>query len=244
MHKFVLSVFILVVAVAESCSAQTSPSLSTKPYYSASDLDYIALIPPPPAENSPTGKLDLQAVLDQQKGITPERIAAIQFEDTKPDVYKVIGDALGPKFKSENFPFATAFYDKVHAEKGIAIRDTKRKYKKVRPFQYSKDVSDYSHHSGQEAKKITPTYPGGHCTFAAEAMTLMGMMLPEKSEALAARSWEYDRDRLAVGATYPSDCEAGHVAAALAVSQMFKNPEFQSDFKAAKAELRKGFDLP
>jgi acid phosphatase (class A) len=244
MLKFVLSVFILVVAVTELCFAQSSPSLSTKPYISASDVDYIGLIPAPPAENSPTGKLDLQAVLDQQKGITPERIAAIQFEDTKPDVYKVIGDALGPRFKSENFPFATAFFDKVHAEKGIAIRDVKRKYKKVRPFQYSKDVSDYSHHSGQSAKKITPTYPGGHCTFAAEAMTLMDMMLPEKRDALSARSWEYDRDRLAVGATYPSDCEAGHIAASLAVSQMLKNPEFQSDFEAAKAELRKGLDLP
>ncbi|MGB9068704.1 MAG: hypothetical protein WCC21_09040 [Candidatus Acidiferrales bacterium] len=244
MRKFVLTVFIFVVADAGLCVAQSSASLSTKPYISASDLDYVALIPAPPAENSPTGKLDLQAVLDQQKGITPERIAAIQFEDTKPDVYKVIGDALGPKFKSESFPFATAFFDKVHAEKGIAIREAKRKYKRRRPFQYSKDVSDYSHHSGQSAKKITPTYPGGHCTFAAEAMTLMDMMVPEKREALSARSWEYDRDRLAVGATYPSDCEAGHVAAALAVSQMLKNPEFQSDFQAAKSELRKGLDLP
>jgi acid phosphatase (class A) len=225
------------------CFARSSASLSTKTYINAGDFDYIAFIPTPPAENSPTGKRDLQAVLDEQKGLTPERIAAVQFEDTL-DVYRVIGDALGPKFKRESFPFATAFFAKVHAEKEIAIDGVKHKYKRLRPFEYSKDVFDYTHHSGQSAKEITPTYPSGHCTFAAETITLMGMMAPEKWKALSARGWEYDRDRLAAGATYPSDCEAGHVAAALAVSQMLKNPEFQSDFEAAKSELRKGLNLP
>jgi hypothetical protein len=61
------------------CLAATpAASLSDKPYITATDVDFPGLLPPPPAETSPAGKRDLQTILDLEKNMTPERMAAIQ----------------------------------------------------------------------------------------------------------------------------------------------------------------------
>jgi acid phosphatase (class A) len=230
-----------VLAVALACLAATPAlALSGKPYITASDVDFPALLPPPPAENSPLGKLDLEAILALQKNMTPERMAAIQ-ADTVQDVYQIAGPVLGPKFTKQNFPLTGAFFDKVAKDAAVGVGPIKQKYKKVRPFQYSKDV-----HTPENIAMASrgPTYPSGHSTTSAEVALILGMMIPEKREALYERGWEFGINRITSGAAYPSDFEGGHITATLAVNQMLKNPEFRADFDAVKAEVRKGLGLP
>ena len=227
-------------AVALACAAATPVlALSDKPYITASDVDFPALLPPPPAENSPLGKLDLEAILALQKNMTPDRMAAIQ-ADTVQDVYQIAGPVLGPKFTKQNFPLAGLFFDKVAREAGVGVGPIKQKYKKLRPFKYSKDV-----HTPDNIAKASqgPTYPSGHSTTGAEVALILGMMIPEKREALYERGWEFGINRITSGAAYPSDFEGGHITATLAVNQMLKNPDFRADFDAVKAELRKGLGL-
>ena len=222
------------------CLAATpAASLSGKPYISATDVDFPGLLPPPPTETSPAGKRDVQAILDLQKNMTPERMAAIR-TDLDQSVYTIAGPVLGPKFTKENFPMVGAFIDKVVKDGGVGVGPIKQKYKKLRPFQYSKDVQtpdDIAKAAGG------PTYPSGHSTTGAEVALILGMMVPEKREALYERGWEYGINRITSGAAYPSDWEGGHIAATLAVNQMMKNPEFRADFDAVKAEVRKGLGL-
>ena len=228
-------------AFALACLAATPAiALSDKPYITATDVDFPMLLPPPPAENSPLGKLDLEALLALQKNITPERMAAIQ-ADTVQDVYQVAGPVLGAKFTKANFPLTGAFFDKVIKDGGVGVGPIKQKYKKLRPFQYSKDV-----HTPENIAKASggPTYPSGHSTTGAEVALILGMMIPEKREALYERGWQYGINRVTSGAAYPSDFEGAHIAATLAVNQMSKNPEFRADFDAVKAELRKGLGMP
>ena len=68
-------------------------------------------------------------------------------------------------------------------------------------------------------------------------------MIPEKRDALYVRGWEYGVNRVMSGAAYPSDWDAAHIIAELAVFQMMKNPDFQKDFQDVKAEVRKGLSL-
>ncbi len=222
------------------CLAATPAlSLSDKPYITATDVDFPGLLPPPPAEASAAGKRDLQTILDLEKNMTPERMAAIQ-RDLDQTVYTIAGPVLGPKFTKANFPLVGAFIDKVEKDGGIGVGPIKQKYKKLRPFQYSKDV--------QTPENIAkgaggPTYPSGHSTSGAEVALILGMMVPEKREALYERGWEFGINRITSGAAYPSDFEGGHIAATLAVNAMMKNPEFRADFDAVKAEVRKGLGL-
>jgi acid phosphatase (class A) len=220
--------------------ATPAMAISDKPYITANDVDFPGLLPPPPTETSPEGKRDLQAILDLQKNMTPQLEAAIQ-RDLDQSVYTVAGSVLGPKFTKENFPMAGEFFAKAVKDAGVGVGPIKQKYKKLRPFQYSKEVK-----TPENIVKITggPTYPSGHSSTGALIPLLLGMMVPEKREALFERGWEYSVNRVASGAAYPSDFEGGHIAATLAVHEMLKNPAFRADFDAVKAEVRKGLGLP
>ena len=226
--------FVLLCLIATPAMA-----ISDKPYITASDVDFAGLLPPPPKEDSPEGKRDLQAILDLQKNMTPQLEAAIQ-RDLDQSVYTVAGSVLGPKFTKENFPMAGEFFAKAVKDAGVGVGPIKQKYKKLRPFQYSKDVK-----TPENIVKITgaPTYPSGHSSTGTLVPLLLGMMVPEKREALFERGWEYSVNRVASGAAYPSDFEGGHIAATLAVHEMLKNPAFRADFEAVKAEVRKGLGL-
>ena len=79
-------------------------ALSKKPYLTAADVDFPALLPPPPAEESPLGKRDLQYILDQQKNMTPERMAAIR-RDLDQSVYTMAGSVFGAGFTKKNSPW-------------------------------------------------------------------------------------------------------------------------------------------
>jgi len=135
---------------------------------------------------------------------------------------------------------AGAFFDKVVKDAGVGVRPIKQKYKKLRPFHYSKQIQtpdDIAKAAGG------PTYPSGHSTTGQLLPILLGMMEPEKRDALFDRGWDYTNHRVTSGAAYPSDAEGGHIAATLAVQQMMKNAEFRADYEAVKAEIRKGLGL-
>jgi acid phosphatase (class A) len=234
MRKFALAPVLFLCLAATPTLA-----LSDKPYITASDVDFPLLLPPPPTEDSAAGRRDMQFLLDLQKNMTPERMAAIH-ADLDQSVYQVAGAVLGPKFTKANFPMAGDFFAKVVKDGGVGVGPIKQKYKKLRPFQYSKDV-----HTPEDIAKAAggPTYPSGHGSTGAEVAILLGMMVPEKREALFERGWQYGVNRMASGAAYLSDFEGGHIAATLAVNQMMKNPEFRADFDAVKAEVRKGLGL-
>ncbi len=227
-------------SITALCLAASSAfSLSDKPYITVADVDFPGLLPPPPTESSMAGKLDLQAILDMQKTMNPAREAAIQ-RDLPQDVYTIAGSVFGPGFTKEKFPLTGAFIDKVVKDGGVGVGPIKQKYKKLRPFQFSKDVKS----AANVATATGPTYPSGHSSTAFEVALVLGMMVPEKRDALYERGWEYTLNRVASGAAYPSDAEGGHIAASLAIAGMLKNPEFRTDFESVKAELRKGLGLP
>jgi acid phosphatase (class A) len=229
------------IALAMMFALVASPvfALSDKPYMTDKDVDFATLIPPPPAESSPAGKRDVQFILDNQKKMTPELMTDIQ-RDFAQDVFVVGAPVLGAKFTKANFPQTASFFDKVTASARIGVGPLKTKYKKIRPFQYNKDI-----HTPENiaSKSMGPTYPSGHSTTGAISGILLSQMVPEKREALYARGWEYGTNRVISGAAYPSDWDAAHMIAELAIAQMMKNPDFQADFQVVKAEVRKGLGL-
>lgn len=229
----------LAYALLLSFAVTPAFAISEKPYMAVNDVDFANLIPPPPTEASPVGKLDDQFILAQQKNMTPEKMADIQ-RDFAQDVFVVGQPVLGMNFSKEKLPITDAFFAKVVKEAGVGVGPLKQKYKKIRPFQYDKNI-----HTPENiaSKSMGPTYPSGHSTTGAISAILLSMMVPEKRDALYERGWEYGINRVISGAAYPSDWDAAHMIAELAIFQMMKNPDFQSDFQAVKAEVRKGLGL-
>ncbi len=226
-------------AVLLLLGAMPALALSDKPYLMETDADFANLLPPPPADGSARDRADMQALLDMQKTLTPERLERIQ-ADTEQSVYRIAGEVLGPAFTKDRFPLAGEFFDKINKDSVVGVRAIKQKYKRLRPFQASKEVQ--SPPNIAEASK-GPTYPSGHSTFAAEVALLLSMMVPEKRSELFARSWQYGEQRILSGVAYPSDWEGGHIGATVMVTLMLQKPEFKADFEATKAEVRKGLGL-
>jgi acid phosphatase (class A) len=220
-------------------AATPALSLSDKPYLVDTDADFGNLLPPPPADGSARDKHDLQIVLEMQKTVTPERMERIQ-ADVEQSVYRIAGEILGPNFSKDRFPLAGAFFDKVNKDSAVGVRTIKQKYKRLRPFQASKEVQTPANIA---AASQGPTYPSGHSTFGAEVALLLAMMVPEKKAELFARGWQYGEQRIASGVAYPSDWEGGHIGATVMVTLMLQKPEFKADFEATKAEVRKGLGL-
>ena len=229
----------LALAVLLSLAATPAFSISDKPYMTVSDVDFATMVPPPPPETSAAGKRDVEFIVDAQKKMTPQLMADIQ-RDFEQNVFVVGAPVLGDKFSKANLPMTDAFFAKIIKEAGVGVGPLKQKYKKIRPFQYSKDI-----HTPDNIAKAAggPTYPSGHSTTGALSAILLSQMVPEKRDALYDRGWEYGTNRVISGAAYPSDWDAAHIIAELAVNQMMKNPDFQADFQTVKAEVRKGLGL-
>jgi acid phosphatase (class A) len=68
-------------------------------------------------------------------------------------------------------------------------------------------------------------------------------MVPEKRAELFARGWEFGQNRVVGGVHYPTDVEAGRIDATVLVYAMMQNPQYKSDFAAAKTELRTALGL-
>jgi acid phosphatase (class A) len=234
MRKLVLSSVLLLLL-----GAAPALCLSDKPYLAETDADFANLLPPPPADGSAGDKADMQVLLALQKTLTPQRLERIQ-ADTEQSVYRVAGEVLGPTFTKDRFPLAGEFFDKVNKDSGVGVGAIKRKYKRLRPFQASKEVQSPPNIA---AASQGPTYPSGHGTFGAEVALLLSMMVPEKRSELFARGWQYGEQRIMSGVAYPSDWEAGHIGATVMVTLMLQKPEFKADFEATKAEVRKGLGL-
>jgi hypothetical protein len=109
-------------------AASPGLALSDKPYITAADIDFPALLPPPPTENSAAGKLDLQTIVDLQKGLTPERDKQIH-ADLDQSVYQIAGPVLWTNVTKTNFPLTGAFIGKVDrgcpwlARDGLRVAD-------------------------------------------------------------------------------------------------------------------------
>ena len=234
MRKLALSLALLI-----GLGAAPALALSGKPYLAESDADFANLLPPPPADGSPADKRDLATILTLQKMLTPERLEKIQ-ADTQQSVYQVAGEVLGATFTKDRFPLAGEFFDKVNKDSAVGVRAIKQKYKRMRPFQASKEVQSPANIA---AASQGPTYPSGHGTFGAEVALLLSMMVPEKRNELFARGWQYGEQRIASGVAYPSDWEGGHIGATVMVTLMLQKPAFRADFDAVKAEVRKGLGL-
>lgn len=68
-------------------------------------------------------------------------------------------------------------------------------------------------------------------------------MLPEKRESLFTRAHEYGQNRIVAGDHYPSDIEAGPIAATVMAVAFMQNDKFMKGSAEATFELRSTLGL-
>ena len=205
-------------------------------YISLNQVNLAKLLAPPPAPQSDEQKLDLMAVLQAQKDRTaPQSERAVADNDLS--VFRIAGDMLGPNFTPARVPKTAAFFDRIWKDYRNIILATKDVWDRPRPFKVSTDVKPIG------KLENNGSYPSGHATRGYLAAIILSNMLPEKREGLFARAREYGQNRVLAGDHFPSDIEAGRIAATAMAVAFMQNEKFLKDFAEAKAELRSELGL-
>ena len=82
------------------------------------------------------------------------------------------------------------------------------------------------------------SYPSGHATMAYTFGVVLSDLVPEKSQAILARSASYAYSREVCGDHYHSDVEAGHVLGTTIGVVLLRSSALKPELEASKAELR------
>lgn len=227
---------ILAISIALAVAGTTSAE-DTKPFAEAAQVNLAVILPPPPAQDSLRTKIELGEILTIQVTRTPA-MEARAIADDKDGVWSFSDVVDNPKYTKENLPKFSAFMDRIAVTANDLSEVAKKMWSRPRPYILSELVQPIVPRSN------SGSYPSGHTTIG----TLMGIalsnMLPEKREAIMRRAWEFGQSRVIAGMHYPSDVEAGRIAGSVIAQSIMYHEDYQTDFAAARTELRSHLGLP
>lgn len=199
-------------------------------YLRPEQVDLTQLLPPPPAAGSEAQRRDLAAVLDAQRARTAAAVTEAQ-ADAEASVFR-FADVLGPSFTAQRLPQTHAFFRRLGREMSQVVQAAKDHWARPRPYEISVEVQPVAERARNGA------YPSGHSAFGNLTGILLATMVPEKRAELFDRGRRYGENRVVAGLHYPTDVEAGRLAATAIAAALFQDPEFRRDFAAAKSEVR------
>jgi acid phosphatase (class A) len=121
----------------------------------------------------------------------------------------------------------------------LAVRALKEHFRRLRPFKIEPRLENCI-----DDVRADLSYPSGHAAYAYAMAYLLSELVPERRAALEARAAQFARQRLVCGVHFPSDLDAGKLAARELFTRMEKNPAFRAEADAAAIELRAALGLP
>ena len=167
-------------------------------------INWKALLPLPPANNSDTTKKELYYLHELTKNRTSSQADLIKLVDEEPlDLYHAV-------LKRHGLEMPKDIFDKAYKLIRPVIMSLKWKYNRPRPYQlaekYGIDLKVIHTNSAQ-----TPAYPSGHTCYGALGAYVLASAYPEHSGDFFGVVSNIGMGRMLQGVHYPSDNEASMV---------------------------------
>jgi acid phosphatase (class A) len=192
-------------------------------------LNLRALLPPPPAADSPATRIELDQIFALQKSRTPEQAArCVQIESE--DIWLFGSEVVGPWFTAANLPKTAAFFALVRDDFIAVNRAAKEMYPRKRP-----PFADERIKPCVECKD-TPSYPSGHGIQSSVWATLLGEIFPDKAGEFLLRAATTRNYKAISGVHYPSDLAAGQAIGEAFGRALIKNPAVARTITKLRAE--------
>lgn len=193
-------------------------------------VDLVRLLPPPPSTGSEAARRDLAAVLDWQARRSPaEADAAVA--DVEVSVFRY-ADVLGPWFSAERLPRTAELAVQLCRQSVRHVSRAKDHWRRERPYEVSAAVDPAIRNASGAA------YPSGHAACGQLWAIVLADLLPARRAEIFARGRRYGEHRVVGGVHFPSDVEAGRLAATAIAAVLYTDPGFRADLERARAELR------
>lgn len=221
--------FTATLAVLLSLALPAAAGTLRSTYIDPTVMALQRVLPSPPEAGSEAAKVDMRAVEAAVRARTPadERRITENLPCTL-DRFTVV---LGPAFTAETMPVTAALIEHVFQDGELAVLAAKAAIARPRPYTVKPDLATFGHRSG------STSYPSGHATFGYLAATVLSQLVPDKRQALFAFAASYGQNRMIAGTHFPSDLEAGKIAAAVIAEALFRDPRFERDLARAAAEI-------
>jgi acid phosphatase (class A) len=190
-------------------------------YLDPAQIDLTLLLPPPPGLGSAQQRDDEQEVAAEVGARN-----SLQFAGAKAASLRSVfffAPSIGSGFTPSRFPLTDAFFARVGSDVEKLVDLAKAYWRRPRP-------------NGSVKKRSA--YPSGHAAFAASTAILLAQLVPCKREQIFGQARTFAESRIILGLHYPSDVAAGWTAGTLAVFAMMRNPAFERDLAATKAEVQ------
>lgn len=203
--------------------AQPEPD---KVYLLPSQFDSTRFLAPPP--DAQATQREIQDMLVLQQNRTPQQVLQT-IADIRQNVL-MFADVMGPQFTRANLPATIKLFDKLYQTQSAINKQGKEKWKRMRPPSADERLTPSTFYKSY-------SYPSGHATYAYLSGIVLADLVPQKSEEIYDRAFEFGENRVIGGVHYPSDVEAGRKLASMIAVLIQQNPDFQRDIAAARAEL-------
>lgn len=200
----------------------------------------LALLPPPPAKDSPAFAADQLAYKKGHDLINTPRWALAQSDANLADsnVGKPFEHALGVTISEKDTPTTYHLIRQVMMDSGVlGTNVAKDHYKRTRPFVYYHTQTCWP--QDDHLLKDDGSYPSGHSAFGWSTALILSEMFPQKQNQILQRGYDFGESRVICGAHWQSDVDAGRIIGAEVVAKLHTNKQFMQDFQKSKEELAK-----
>lgn len=212
-------------------------------YLKAGDLDGAALLGPPPAADSLTGKAD-RARYEETR--TLEGSARWKQAQAENDLWgggalKQYACKLGVSIDERQTPATLRVLHRVELDVRTVGKPAKDRYNRPRPMLADDKPICIPR---EDWLKTNASYPSGHSMTGWAWGLILAELAPDKADEMMAVGKDIGESRIICGVHYASDVEAGRTLASAMVARIHADPEFQTEMKKARAEIARAKVAP
>ncbi len=194
-------------------------------------LNLPALLPAPPAADSPATRAELELLLQWQHARTPAQAARCVVIENE-DIFLFGAEVLGPWFNAGALPQTAIFFAQVREDFIPINRAAKALWPRRRPPVVDPRIKPCVELSDSGA------YPSGHGMQSALWAALLSEIFPERAADFQRRADETRRYKLLSGVHYPSDLVAGRQVGEAIARELMKDVSMGQRLGALRAEGR------
>jgi acid phosphatase (class A) len=203
--------------------------LSAAVFINTGTIPVASILRPPPQPGTAEYRTDLSFLKNARATATKKQLlrGVIASHDGVFDY----SQTLGPWFTAKNLPVTAALFGQITDETKEAIELAKTYFARTRPETWKE--------TGDPEKSNGYAYPSGHTTRAFVWANLLANAFPDMKKPLHLQARQKAWYRVILGRHFPNDVHAGKLYGTYLATQFLKSPEFQKEWPAAVAEMKR-----